>query len=175
MSRPPSGASGSLACGAYSPTSPGEAPRISRRFVARSAGSRRAGIAIAIVLDSWALLALLKDEPAAKLVERAWLREKPVMCSVNLGEVLYALIRLQGEDPARRAITKTRAELSVLDPDWGLVAEAAKLKAAGGLSYADCFALATARRYDAPLWTGDPEILALASANEAVDLRPERR
>ena len=171
MSRPPSGASGSLACGAYLPISPGAAPRISRRFVARSAGSRRVGIAIAIVLDSWALLALLKDEPAAELVERAWLREKPVMCSINLGEVLYALIRLQGEDPAWRTITKARAELSVLDPDWGLVADAARLKAAGGLSYADCFALATARRHDAPLWTGDPELLILAGSDEVVDLR----
>ena len=112
----------------------GEALRTLRRFVARSAGSRRAGIAIAIVLDSWALLALLKDEPAAELIERAWLREKPAMCSINLGEVLYALIRLQGEDSAQRTIKKARAELSVLDPDWGLVAEAARVKAGGGLA-----------------------------------------
>ncbi|HEX4670032.1 MAG TPA: hypothetical protein VH275_08695 [Solirubrobacterales bacterium] len=40
------------------------------------------------------------------------------------------------------------------------------------MSYADCFALATARRHGAPLWTGDPELLALASPDEVVDLRP---
>lgn len=126
---------------------------------------------MAIVLDSWALLALLKDEPAAGLVERAWLREKPLICSVNLGEVLYALIRIHGEDPARRAIEKARAELSVLDPGWDLVVEAARVKAGGGLAYADCFALATARQAGAQLWTGDPELIDLASRDEIVDLR----
>lgn len=126
---------------------------------------------MAIVLDSWALLALLNDEPAAELVEQAWLREKPLMSSINLGEVLYALIRIHGEDPARRAIEKTRGELSVLDPDWNLVAEAARVKAGGGLAYADCFALATARQAGAQLWTGDPELIGLASPDEIVDLR----
>lgn len=173
VSRPPSGESGSPACGAFSPIFPVEAPRISRRFVARSAGSRHAeiGIGVAIVLDSWALLALLNDEPVADRVEQAWVREKPLMCSINLGEVLYALIRTHGEDPARRAIKKARAELSVLDPDWSLVVEAARIKAGGGLSYADCFALATARQTDAQLWTGDPELIDLASRDEIIDLR----
>lgn len=127
---------------------------------------------MAIVLDSWALLALLEDEPAAEQVEGAWLNEKPLICSINLGEVLYALVRIHGEDPARRAVKKARTELSVLDPDWGLVVEAAKLKAAGGLAYADCFALATARQAGAQLWTGDPELIELASNDEIVDLRP---
>ncbi len=126
---------------------------------------------MAIVLDSWALLALLNDEPAAGLVERAWLRERPLMCSINLGEVFYALIRTHGEDPARRAIKKARAELSVLDPDWSLVVEAARIKSGGGLSYADCFALAAARQADAQLWTGDPELIELATRDEIVDLR----
>lgn len=93
------------------------------------------------------------------------------MCSINLGEALYALIRLQGEDSAGRAIKRARAELSILDPDWGLVAEAARVKAGGGLAYADCFALATARRTGAQLWTGDPELIDLASPGEVVDLR----
>lgn len=126
---------------------------------------------MAIVLDTWALLALLNDEPAADLVERAWQREKPVICSVNLGEALYVLIRAHGDDPARRAVEGIRAELSVLDPDWALVVEAAKTKAGGGLSYADCFALATARQQGAKLWTGDPELIELASQGEVVDLR----
>jgi predicted nucleic acid-binding protein len=126
---------------------------------------------LTIVLDTWALLALLNDEPAGALVEQAWLREQPIMCSVNLGEAFYVLIRAHGEDMGNRAVEKARAELNVLDPSWDLVAEAARIKAGGGLSYADCFALATARRHDAPLWTGDPELLALASQHEVVDLR----
>jgi predicted nucleic acid-binding protein len=126
---------------------------------------------LAIVLDTWALLALLNDEPAAARVERAWLREKPVICSVNLGEALYVLIRAHGEEPARRSVERARAELNVLDPEWSLVVEAARIKAGGGLSYADCFALVTAREAGAQLWTGDPELIESASPDEVVDLR----
>lgn len=126
---------------------------------------------MAIVLDTWALLALLNDEPAAGPVERAWREEKLVMCSVNLGEALYVLIRAHGEGPARPAVEKARAELDVVDPDWNLVVEAARAKADGGLSYADCFALATARRAEAQLWTGDPELIEFAAPEEVVDLR----
>jgi predicted nucleic acid-binding protein len=123
------------------------------------------------VLDTWALLALLKDEAAAARVEEAWLDEAPAMCSLNLGEALYMQIRAAGEKAARAAIDRVRAELDVVDPDWRLVSEAATIKASGGLSFADCFALATARRHDAPLWTGDPEIIQLADPDEIVDLR----
>ncbi len=37
------------------------------------------------------------------------------------------------------------------------VIEAAKIKAAHALSYADCFAVQTSQKEDAPLVTGDPE------------------
>jgi len=52
--------------------------------------------------------------------------------------------------------------MEVLDPDWDLVVVAAKVKASGGLSYADAFCVATADRLDAVLWTGDREIIDLA-------------
>lgn len=124
-----------------------------------------------VVLDTWALVALLQDEPAAARVEQAWLAETPVMCSLNLGEALSLQTRSHGEKAARRTIEKARAELEVVDPDWPLVAAAAAIKSSGGLSFADCFAIATARRYDAPLWTGDPEIVEAAGSSEIVDLR----
>jgi predicted nucleic acid-binding protein len=41
------------------------------------------------------------------------------------------------------------------------ILEAARLKARHSMSYADAFAVATARLARAPLLTGDPEILAL--------------
>lgn len=56
-------------------------------------------------------------------------------------------------------------------PDWDLTASAARLKSRHRLSYADAFAVATARRHDAPLYTGDPEILALPSLVDVIDLR----
>ena len=124
-----------------------------------------------VVLDTWALIALLKDERAAGRVEEAWAADTPVMCSLNLGEALYMQIRSDGEKAGRAAIEKVRVELDIIDPDWQLVCEAAAIKASGGLSFADCFALATARRHEAPLWTGDPEIIELAAPGEIVDLR----
>ena len=126
-----------------------------------------------VVFDSWALLAFLEDEPAAERIESVWVEEGAAISSVNLGEVLYIRIRAQGEESARADIQGVSAALEVIDPDWPLVATAASTKARGGLSYADAFSIATALERGAPLWTGDPEILARAAALpcEVVDLR----
>ena len=44
-----------------------------------------------VVLDSWALLAYLKDEPAAGRIESEWIESGAAICSINLGEVLLEL------------------------------------------------------------------------------------
>ena len=126
-----------------------------------------------IVLDSWALLAYLKDENSADRIESAWIEEGATICSINLGEVLYIRMRGDGEDAAAADIDRVRQRLDVVDPDWPLVSEAARVKAHGGLSYADAFCVATALRMDAPLWTGDPEIIDQATEHSCavVDLR----
>jgi predicted nucleic acid-binding protein len=126
-----------------------------------------------IVLDSWALLAYLKGEDSADRVESAWLEEGATICSVNLGEVLYIRMRGDGEDSAIADIDRARRRLDVVNPDWPLVSEAARIKAHGGLSYADAFCVATGLRADAPLWTGDPEIVDQAAEHSCavVDLR----
>lgn len=126
-----------------------------------------------VVLDSWALLAYLKDEASASRIETAWLEEGVKICSVNLGEVLYIRMRGDGEASAVADIERVRRRLDVVDPDWPLVSAAAKVKSDGGLSYADAFCVATALRVGAPLWTGDPEIIERANehACEVVDLR----
>jgi predicted nucleic acid-binding protein len=128
-----------------------------------------------VVLDSWALLAYLKDEPPAKRIEAEWLSAPPVISSINLGEALYIRIRQRGEKTAASDIATIRRSSTVLDPDWALVDAAAKIKASGGLSYADAFCIATAQHLAAPLWTGDPEIIGQAEklACEVVDLRPD--
>jgi uncharacterized protein len=125
-----------------------------------------------VVLDSWALLAVLKEEPAAGRVRDTWMSEGAAMCSVNLGEALYLETRRIGATRSIEAIGAARAELTVVDADWDLVAAAAACKARGGLSYADAFCVATARRLDATLWTGDGEIVALSGDDlDVVDLR----
>ncbi len=72
---------------------------------------------------------------------------------------------------ARSARPRTTA--SVVSDSRALPATAASIKANGCLSYADAFCIATALERDEPLWTGNPEILALAGAlpREVVDLR----
>ena len=126
-----------------------------------------------VVLDSWALLAYLKNEPAAGRIEAEWLESGAAISSINLGEVLYIRIRAGDEDSARADVEKIRRRLTVIDPDWPMVMAAAAIKADGGLSYADAFCIATAVHLDAPLWTGDPEIVDQAGRHscEVVDLR----
>jgi PIN domain nuclease of toxin-antitoxin system len=130
-----------------------------------------------VVFDSWALLAYLGDEPAAGRIETAWIEQGATISSINLGEVLSIRIRSHGEESAGADILGVRDLLEVSDPDWALVASAAAIKARGGFSYADAFCIATALRVDAPLWTGDPEIIDQASHNscEVVDLRQTPR
>jgi PIN domain nuclease of toxin-antitoxin system len=124
-----------------------------------------------VVLDSWALLAVLKREAAAERVKSVWAAEGAAMSSINLGEVLYAETRRVGASRSAKAIRAARGQMTVVDPDWDLVAAAAGLKARGGLAYADPFCVATAQRLGLPLWTGDPEIVALADEVDVVDLR----
>lgn len=124
-----------------------------------------------VVLDSWALLAYLKDEPAAGRIEGEWLARAVAISSISLGEALYIRIRERGEDAAVAEIATIRKRSTLVEADWSLVRAAARVKARGGLSYADAFCVATAERLDAPLWTGDPEILGLDTEVELVDLR----
>jgi len=126
-----------------------------------------------VVLDTWALLAHLRDEPAGKRVREEWAERGAAMCSVNLGEALYLEMRALGPGGAGNTIDQARRELSVVDPDWDLVSAAARVKVGGGLSYADAFCIATAERLAMPLWTGDPEIVGRAGdlGCEVEDLR----
>jgi predicted nucleic acid-binding protein len=51
--------------------------------------------------------------------------------------------------------------IEIIDADWNLTREAAKLKAFKKMSYADCFAAALAIMYSGELITGDPEFKAV--------------
>jgi len=86
--------------------------------------------------------------------------------------VLYKQARKVGWDAADAAISALASNLRAVEIDADLVRAAAAIKVGGRLSYADCFAIATAEHLGARLLTGDPEILALdRPALEVVDLR----
>jgi len=93
------------------------------------------------------------------------------MSWINLGEVYYEMIRREGLSAADQDLKWILADVRAEEPDRALVLDAARRKARGGISYADCFALATARRHEAPLLTGDPEIVAVGDDVEVIDLR----
>ena len=123
------------------------------------------------VLDAWALVAYLKGEPAADEVDSLVLAGDGVVSEINLGEVVYSLVRSHGEDVALARVRELRGIVRAEAPDWGLTLGAARIKGRHALSYADAFAVATAQRHAAPLYTGDPEIVALTGLVEVVDLR----
>jgi predicted nucleic acid-binding protein len=127
---------------------------------------------VTVVLDSWAVLALLRGERSGPVVRDRLQAERSVMSWMNLGEVLYLEHRRVGRDRAEAAVS---AVIDVVDaelPDVRTVRDAAGWKAAGGLAYADAFAVATAIRHGAELLTGDPEIVAIDDPRlRVVDLR----
>jgi PIN domain nuclease of toxin-antitoxin system len=127
------------------------------------------------VLDAWAVMALLQAEPAAPRVHELIAAHDVHMSAVNLGEAYYSVLRRRGRRSAAERIEAIRSLVHVHDADWQLTLAAAEIKAAGGLSYPDAFCVATAQRHDAPLYTGDPDIVALDGDDlEVVDLRSAR-
>lgn len=98
------------------------------------------------------------------------------MTLVNLGEVAYIVERARGRAAGDTVFANLLANerpgggkpIRWLAVDETLVRHAASLKASGGLSYADCFAAASAAILDCPVLTGDPEFAAVERAGIAV-------
>ena len=86
------------------------------------------------------------------------------MNQINLGEVYYKTIRAVGIDRAKEFLENfLRLSIQIILPDSELIWTASEIKASYSISYADCFAAATALRFGATLLTGDPEFKKLAS------------
>ncbi|MEW6446791.1 MAG: type II toxin-antitoxin system VapC family toxin [Bacillota bacterium] len=119
-----------------------------------------------LVFDTYAILALLEDEPGAQTVAEIISNEEAeiYMSIISLGEAYYILLRRQGERAAEEMVRNTLMEESITfaEVPWPRVKEAARIKAKGGLSYADAFVLGLAREIKAPVVTGDPEIQAVS-------------
>lgn len=115
------------------------------------------------VLDSWAIMAFLGDEPAAEIMERIILSSQEggselIMSTVNLGEVWYNLARVSSDMRADEATQQIRRlGIIIVDVDWELTRRAAVYKARNRMAYADCFAAALAKQRKAELVTGDKE------------------
>ena len=115
------------------------------------------------VLDTFAVIAYLRGEPAAKRVQALLAEAKAerlrlYLCLVNYGEVIYISERKGGRPAAEEAIRIVDAlPVEVLPADRNLTFAAAHVKAHHTISYADAFAVALAQQLDAVVVTGDPE------------------
>jgi len=133
----------------------------------KSGKKRRFATVSKIVLDAWALLALIfKEEPAAKTVRDLLMQsssKSPVYISwINLGEVYYNIARKKG----LKAAIETLQDIEKLTirsqvPSKSDILSAAKIKSEHKLSYADAFAVSLAQKIDGIIYTGDPEIVLL--------------
>jgi predicted nucleic acid-binding protein len=116
-----------------------------------------------VVLDSYALIAILFDESGAENVEEllsaAAESDRPVYISaVNWAEVLYIVSRREGRAGLEKVMEFGRgAPLEIVPADAQLAGLAASYKAENKMSLADAFAAALAKEKKAELATGDPE------------------
>lgn len=120
------------------------------------------------VLDSYAILALLKEERGAERVA-AILQEvlrgnaQVSMSLINLGEVTYIVERRWNLEKARDVLAYLdSAGIEFFQVTRERVLAAAHLKARHPIAYADAFAAALAQEQSATLVTGDPEFRTLA-------------
>lgn len=117
----------------------------------------------AIVLDSWAVIAYLEDEPAAEkvadIIGDAHDDGIPLLMTVvNAGEVWYIVARQASATDADASIKQLRdLGIKFVEADWDLAQDAAHFKSRNKMSFADCFAAALAKQKRAHLATGDPE------------------
>ena len=117
----------------------------------------------AIVLDSWAVIAYLEDEPAAEkvanIIADAHDQEIPLLMTVvNAGEVWYIVAREASASDADASVRQLHdLGIEFVDADWTLAKDAGYFKSKNKMSFADCFAAALAKQRKANLVTGDPE------------------
>jgi PIN domain nuclease of toxin-antitoxin system len=120
-----------------------------------------------IVLDSYAVLALLKGEAAAGEVRELLVdEEEAVLTTLGIAEVLDHLVRLAGADEDDAVLDLAQLELASPPPlDVDVAVRAGLLRArhyhrkSRPVSLADCVAAATAHLAGRPLATADPHLL----------------
>lgn len=117
----------------------------------------------AFVFDSYALLKFFQKEKGYEKVVHLLEQIKKTgatkyINAINLGEIIYATKREFGDHKKMEVFANIeRLNFSILPVPDTLIYQAAEYKAQYSISYADCFALASAIEYNAVIVTGDPE------------------
>jgi ribonuclease VapC len=129
---------------------------------------------VSVLLDAFALIALLVDEPAAEEVEAILRGGEAAMPAINLAEALDVVQRLHGV--SRERLEKITAPLlsgsiALLPMDEQMARDAADIRARryhrtrAPISLADCVLLAAAKSSDV-LATADAPLIAVAGHEE---------
>ena len=115
------------------------------------------------LFDSHALMAFFQNERGAETVLK-FLRKTnnnkiaPLICVINLGEILYLTKRRFGNAKKIEILGRIhQLSFNLISVTDDLVFEAAEIKADYPISYADSFAVACAINLSAEIVTGDPD------------------
>jgi predicted nucleic acid-binding protein len=115
------------------------------------------------IFDSHALLKFFQKEKGYEKVIRLFeeIRKTGVakyINAINLGEIIYSTKKEFGDQKKLEILANIeRLNFTILPISNDLVFQAAEYKAQYAISYADCFAVASAVEQKAILVTGDPE------------------
>lgn len=115
------------------------------------------------IFDSYALLKLFQKEKGYEKVGQILEDARKsgatkYLNAINLGEIIYSTKREFGDQKKLEVLVNIeRLNFTILPIPNHLIFQAAEHKAQYNISYADCFALASALEYKAILVTGDPE------------------
>jgi ribonuclease VapC len=128
----------------------------------------------AYLFDSHALLRFFQAEAGYEKVLRLLeqIRKSEVrkyLNVINLGEIIYSTKREFGDQKKIEVLAHIeRLNFIILPVPNSLVFQAAEYKAQFSISYADCFALASAIEHKAAIVTGDPEFKKVAHLADVV-------
>jgi predicted nucleic acid-binding protein len=127
-----------------------------------------------VLFDSHAILKFYQDEDGAEKIEQLLISARQgelsaYMSEINLGEVYYMSIRRIGLTAARDYMEQfSELPIRIIPPSSDIIWSASEIKAEYPISYADCFAVATALKFEASIITGDPEFKKVESIIEIV-------
>jgi predicted nucleic acid-binding protein len=122
-----------------------------------------------ILFDSHAILKWTQKEKGYQRIKSLMIAcrdhsAEGYMSQINLGEIYYKTIRAVGMEKAKHFLENfLRLPIKTVLPDSELIWKASEIKAEHSISYADCFAAATALKYEATVITGDPEFKKISS------------
>ena len=125
-----------------------------------------------IVFDSFAIIALLREESGYEivrdiLVQISQHKAEGYITTVNAGEVYYMMARKSNLNFAEEALRVLhQLPIEIVNADFKLSIEAAKIKSKFSLSYADAYAAALTIQKKATVVTGDKEFDKLLSIKD---------